>query len=66
MEKTLYEINEEYLGILAQIEDNEGELTPELEQALAINEENHAAKLEAYGNRQEGRRSSPPCGMLAR
>ena len=27
MEKTLYEINEEYLGILAQIEDNEGELT---------------------------------------
>lgn len=50
MEKTLYQINEEYLGILAQIEENEGELTPELEQALAINEENHAAKLEAYGN----------------
>lgn len=49
MEKTLYEINEEYIKLLAQVEENEGELTPELEQALTINEEDHAAKLEAYG-----------------
>lgn len=50
MKETLYSINEEYLNILAQIEENEGELTPELEQALAINEEQHEAKLEAYGH----------------
>ena len=50
MKETLYSINEEYLNILAQIEENEGELTPELEKALAINEEQHEAKLEAYGH----------------
>ena len=50
MKPTLYSINEEYLQLLAQIEENEGELTPELEEALAINEEQHEAKLEAYGN----------------
>lgn len=49
MEKTLYKINEEYLQLLAQIEENDGELTPEMEEALAINEQDHAAKLEAYG-----------------
>lgn len=49
MEKTLYEINQDYLRLMSEIEENEGEMTPELEQALAINEADHAAKLEAYG-----------------
>lgn len=50
MEKTLYQINEEYLSLLAQIEELDGEITPELEAAIQINEEDHAAKLEAYGH----------------
>lgn len=49
MEKTLYSINEQYLDLLRQIEENGGEVTPELEEQLAINEADHAAKLEAYG-----------------
>lgn len=49
MEKTLYEINQDYLRLMSEIEENDGEMTPELEQALAINEADHAAKLEAYG-----------------
>ena len=48
MKQTLYDINEEYLRLMQQVEENEGEMTPELEQALAINEENHSAKLESY------------------
>lgn len=49
MEKTLYDINQDYLRLMSEIEENEGEITPEMEQALAINEADHAAKLEAYG-----------------
>ena len=48
MNNTLYDISNEYLKLMSEIEANEGEMTPELEQALAINEENHAAKMEAY------------------
>lgn len=48
MKQTLYEISQEYLELAARIEENEGELTPELEEALAINEENHNAKIESY------------------
>ena len=47
---TLYGITSELNDILTQLEELGGEITPELEQALAINEENFAAKSEDYGH----------------
>ena len=47
---TLYGITSELNDILTQLEELGGEVTPELEQALAINEENFAAKSEDYGH----------------
>lgn len=47
---TLYGITAELSTILAAIEDNGGEITPEIENALAINEENFAAKSVDFGN----------------
>jgi hypothetical protein len=47
---TLYGITAELNGILAQLEELDGEITPELEQALAINEEQFVAKAEDYGH----------------
>ena len=47
---TLYGITAELNAILNQLEELGGEITPELEQALAINEENFAAKSEDYGH----------------
>jgi hypothetical protein len=47
---TLYGITAELNGILAQLEELGGEITPELEQALAINEEQFVAKAEDYGH----------------
>ena len=47
---TLYGITAELNAILTQLEELGGEITPELEQALAINEENFAAKSEDYGH----------------
>lgn len=44
----LYEINEEYAAIIAAVEEAEGELTPELEEALAANGDDFAAKIENY------------------
>lgn len=46
---TLYGTAAEMNAILALIEEGGGELTPELEQALAITEEQFAAKAEDYG-----------------
>lgn len=46
---TLYGITAELNAILAAIEDNGGEITPEIENALAINEEQFATKAEDYG-----------------
>jgi len=48
MELKLYEITGDYLQILDEIMYNEGEITPELEEALAINEENLYEKLQNY------------------
>lgn len=45
---SLFNIEAEYLDIISQIEEAEGELTPELEERLAINLENLEAKLKAY------------------
>ena len=47
---TLYGITAELNAILTQLEELGGEITPELEQALSINEENFAAKSEDYGH----------------
>ena len=47
---TLYGITAELNGILAQLEELGGEITPELEQALAINEGQFVAKAEDYGH----------------
>ena len=47
---TLYGITTELNGILAQLEELGGEITPEIEQALAINEEQFVAKAEDYGH----------------
>ena len=47
---TLYGITAELNDILTQLEELGGEITPELEQALAINEEQFVAKAEDYGH----------------
>lgn len=47
---TLYGITAEMNAILSLIEEGGGELTPELEQALAINEDQFVAKAEDYGH----------------
>lgn len=47
---TLYSITAEMNAILALIEEANGEITPELEQALAINEEQFVQKAEDYGH----------------
>ena len=47
---TLYGITADLNAILNQLEELGGEITPEIEQALAINEENFAAKSEDYGH----------------
>lgn len=48
MEKSLYVIKEEYLDLISQIEQAEGELTPELESALTINKAELEVKSIAY------------------
>ena len=47
---TLYQISGDLLALLNEIEENEGEITPEVERALAITEEQFAAKSEDYGH----------------
>lgn len=49
MKKPLYEIEKQYLEIAQRIEDAEGELTPELETALAITEQELQVKAVGYG-----------------
>lgn len=44
----LYEISQDYAAIIAAVEEAEGELTPELEAAMAANGEDFAAKIENY------------------
>ncbi len=46
--KTLLNIRQEYTNILQEIEHNEGELTPEMEEALAINAQELSEKSLAY------------------
>ena len=46
--KTLYQINNDYYDLITQIELAEGELTPELENALEINKNELEVKSIAY------------------
>lgn len=46
--KNIYEISTGYLSILEQIEENGGEITPEIETQLAINESHLVEKSKAY------------------
>lgn len=46
--KPIFEISKDYLNIIDQIETNEGEITPEIETALAINEGEIKQKSIAY------------------
>ena len=47
--QTLYHIREEHLSILQQLEENNGELTPELETALSLTQEQFQEKAVSYG-----------------
>ena len=45
---SLYDIEEQLLGVFQAIEDQEGEITPEQEQYLAVTEKNFRDKLDGY------------------
>ena len=47
---SLYTISADMMALISQLEDNGGELTPEIENALAITEEQFVAKSEDYGH----------------
>lgn len=49
MEMTLYHISDEQRRLNAMLEENGGEVTPEIEEALAVNETNFVQKAESYG-----------------
>ena len=49
MELSLFQISEEQRRIEAMLEETGGELTPEIEEALAINEGNFMVKARDYG-----------------
>lgn len=49
MKLSLYEIAEDQRLLNEMLEANGGELTPEIEEAMQITEENMTAKAEAYG-----------------
>lgn len=48
MKTTLYEIKQEYLELINQVEEMEGELTPEMEYKLKINQNELQNKAIAY------------------
>ena len=50
MNSNIFNIEGEYLSIIDALEESGGELTPELEEALAINAENRDRKMQAYVN----------------
>ena len=46
--KSLFDIEQEYLELMSDIEDVEGELTPELEKRLEINKDDFETKMSNY------------------
>lgn len=47
---SIYNIQQDLLDIFAQVEENEGELTPELEEQLNITQDEFKDKIQAYTN----------------
>lgn len=50
MESSLYQISDDLRAIFNEIDMNEGEITPELDEALTITQENLKDKLNSYKN----------------
>lgn len=48
MKNTLYDIKNEYLELINQVEEMEGEITPEIERQLVINQNELQSKAIAY------------------
>ena len=46
----IFQLEQEYLSLMAEIEANEGELTDELIKKLEVNSSNFASKMDAYAN----------------
>jgi len=46
--KTLYEIKDDYIALVSQIEAGEGEITPEMDEALTLTEKTLKTKAEGY------------------
>lgn len=44
----IYQLSEEYMFLMQDVEEAEGELTPELEERLQINKEDFQNKMDAY------------------
>ena len=49
MNLSLYEIEKDHLQLVEQLIENGGELTPDIEAALALNEQNLTTKGTNYG-----------------
>jgi hypothetical protein len=47
--KSMYNIRAEHLGLIKEIEEADGELTPEMEHAMALTEEEFEDKAVSYG-----------------
>ncbi len=47
--QTMYQIRADHMALIDEIEQNEGELTPELEQALSLTNEQFQQKAVSYG-----------------
>jgi hypothetical protein len=47
--RPLYQIRQDHINLLTLIEENDGELTPELDQALSITKEEFESKALSYG-----------------
>lgn len=46
----IYELSQEYLSIIDELEENSGEITPELEERLSITQSNFKSKIKNYSN----------------
>ena len=48
MGKSIFDIDREFLDIFEELEENGGELTPEIEEKLKLNEEEVISKVKNY------------------
>lgn len=49
VKKTIYNIESEYMQLMSELENNEGEITPDIEARLQINKEDLEKKAVSYG-----------------